>query len=83
MSEHDNHNGGPPIFLKEMDLARRWGLSVRTIQGHRFRGEGPPHVKLSGGAVRYRLEDVEAYERRQLRGERIQLAPYAGHPKAR
>jgi predicted DNA-binding transcriptional regulator AlpA len=39
-------------LLKEQTLADLWGLSVRTLQAWRQRGEGPPYVKL-GGSVRY------------------------------
>lgn len=54
------------IHLRENDLAKRWCLSLRTLQRWRIEGQGPPHLKL-GGRVVYRLSDVEAYEREQLR----------------
>ncbi len=37
------------------------GLSPRTLERWRWAGEGLRFVKI-GGLVRYRLEDVEAYE---------------------
>lgn len=42
-------------------LARRWGLSPSTLERWRHRRQGPPHLKI-GGRVRYRLQDIEAFE---------------------
>lgn len=47
--------------LKEEDLARRWGLSVRTLQRWRWAKKGPPYLKI-GHRVVYRLSDIEAWE---------------------
>ncbi len=47
--------------LTQLDLARRWNMSTRTLERHRWLGIGVPYLKL-GGRVAYRLEDVEAYE---------------------
>lgn len=52
--------------LDQTDLAERWNISARTLERWRWIGEGPRFVKL-GGRVRYRLEDVEAYEAQQVR----------------
>ena len=52
--------------LDQTDLAERWNISARTLERWRWIGEGPCYVKL-GGRVRYRIEDVEAFESRQLR----------------
>ena len=52
--------------LNEIELSRRWGISHRTLQRWRWLKQGPVYLKV-GGAVRYRLEDVEAFERSQLR----------------
>ena len=52
--------------FRQRDLARRLGLSPRTLEGWRWRGTGPRFVK-AGGRVLYRLEDVEAFEETQLR----------------
>ena len=45
----------------QVELARRWKLSPRTLERWRWTGEGPKFVKL-GGRVVYRLSDVEAFE---------------------
>jgi len=52
--------------LRQKDLAARWHVSVRTLERWRWLGGGPRFLKV-GGRVVYRLEDVEAYEREQLR----------------
>lgn len=49
-------------------LARRWQVSPRTLERWRWVGTGPEFVKI-GGRVRYRIEDIEAYERRQTRSK--------------
>ena len=52
--------------LNQIDLARRWKLSHRTLERWRWAGCGPRYVKV-GGRVLYRIEDVEAYEAAGLR----------------
>ena len=52
--------------LSQTDLANRWRMSPRTLERWRFTGEGPRFIKL-GGRVLYRLEDVVAFEDRQIR----------------
>ena len=52
--------------LNQTELAARWSISARTLERWRWTGEGPAFLKI-GGRVVYRLEDVEAYERNQLR----------------
>lgn len=48
-------------FLSTSDLARRWGVSVRTLEGWRLRRLGPPFVRLNRLIV-YRLSDILAFE---------------------
>ena len=43
------------------ELAERWGVSVKTINNRRFRGQGPNYFKI-GGTIKYDLEDVRRYE---------------------
>ena len=47
--------------LNQIDLARRWRISPRTLERWRWLGEGPQYLKL-GGRVLYRVSDIEAYE---------------------
>ncbi|NGO67139.1 helix-turn-helix transcriptional regulator [Streptomyces boncukensis] len=53
------------------ELAGRLGVSVGTLANWRWRGEGPRYVKLGSGRssrVRYRSEDVAAWEARHAAG---------------
>ncbi|QDG76717.1 AlpA family transcriptional regulator [Labrenzia sp. PHM005] len=47
-------------LLNETKAAEYLGLSIRTLQAWRVRGEGPVFVKL-GRAVRYRPDDLQAW----------------------
>jgi hypothetical protein len=47
--------------LSEKLLARRWGLSHRTLERWRHDAHGPAYLKV-GGRIIYRLADIEAYE---------------------
>jgi hypothetical protein len=51
--------------LSQLDLARRWAISPRTLERWRWTGEGPRYIKLVGRIV-YRLEDVEVFENARL-----------------
>lgn len=55
-----------PAHLSQVQLARRWHLSPRTLERWRCYGSGPAFLKL-GGRVVYRLDDVEAFEARAAR----------------
>ena len=55
-----------PVHLSQVQLARRWQLSPRTLERWRCYGNGPAFLKL-GGRVVYRLDDVEAFEARVAR----------------
>ncbi len=52
--------------LNQLDLARRWAMSPRTLERWRWTGEGPSFLKLNG-RVAYRLEDIEEIEAERLR----------------
>ncbi len=47
--------------LSEKLLARRWGLSHRTLERWRHDAQGPAYLKV-GGRIIYRIEDIEAFE---------------------
>lgn len=51
-----------PTHLCQELVSRRWGISVRTLEGWRYRHQGPNFIRI-GGRVRYRLSDLEAFER--------------------
>lgn len=56
----------PVWHLNQIELARRWRLSHRTLERWRWIGEGPQYLKI-GGRVVYRLEDVEVFEADRMR----------------
>lgn len=60
----------PQPHLRELDLAKRWMTSQRTLQRWRAKGLGPAWIKIGGG-VRYRMADVVDYEHRHLRQEGV------------
>jgi len=49
-----------PLLLSVRTLAKRLGLSVRTLWRLRSGGKLPPPVRL-GGAVRWRTADIDAW----------------------
>jgi len=53
-------------LLREPELAARWKTSRRTLQRWRAECYGPAWLVL-GGAIRYRLSDIEAFEDRMRR----------------
>lgn len=55
-----------PTTLDQKQLAARWRMHPRTLENWRQKGRGPRFFKLHDGPkapVRYRLEDIEEYER--------------------
>lgn len=56
------------IWLTPQQVADRLQIAVGTLENWRIKKHGPPWVKLSpgkGGAVRYRLIDIEQWEAEQ------------------
>ncbi len=52
--------------LNQRQLAERWDTSEATLERWRSEGLGPVFLKLQG-QVRYRMEDIEAFEVESLR----------------
>lgn len=52
--------------ISQSQLAERWQLSEATLERWRSEGIGPVFLKLRG-QVRYRLEDIQAFEAESLR----------------
>jgi predicted DNA-binding transcriptional regulator AlpA len=53
------------IALNEIELAKRWGVSPKTLQRWRTEGRGPQYLKLSKRVV-YPLDQIESYEHEAL-----------------
>lgn len=47
-------------MMRETEVAERLGCSTRTLQGWRWRGGGPPFVRV-GRAVRYDPAELRAW----------------------
>ena len=60
------------MILTSKELAVRWKMSEQMLRVWRVKNKGPNYFKLGEGkkaSVRYRLEDVEAWEKqRDARG---------------
>jgi len=55
------------------ELAERWGVTKKSIDNRRHRGQGPNYFKI-GGKIRYDLKDVVRMEQesyRSINGSRI------------
>ena len=50
-------------LLTTREAARLLGVSPGTLQNWRWRGEGPPIVKVGSQAVRYAQRDLDNYVR--------------------
>ena len=53
-------------LLTEQEAASLLKVTVKAVQGWRYRGGGPRFVKV-GRCVRYRLEDLQAFVLAALR----------------
>lgn len=53
-------------FLTAKQLSQRWCISPSTLERWRWLGVGLPYIKV-GGRIRYRLADIQAYERGRLK----------------
>lgn len=60
--------------LHQVELARRWKLSPRTLERWRWLGQGPRHIKI-GGRVVYRMQDVEEFEADNVRTSTSSVLP--------
>ncbi|MEZ5762827.1 MAG: DNA-binding protein [Xanthobacteraceae bacterium] len=58
--------------FNQIDLSRRWSISPRTLERWRWLKQGPRYLKI-GGRVVYRLEDIEAFEKAQIKKAGQQL----------
>ena len=62
-----DRNRLPAPLLTEIQAAEILQLTPRALQAWRYQGRGPRFVKISARAVRYRLDDVEAWIENRLR----------------
>jgi predicted DNA-binding transcriptional regulator AlpA len=50
-----------PTFLNTAAAAAHISMSRRFLESRRLKGEGPPFVRISSRAVRYRREDLDTW----------------------
>lgn len=65
MAKTEPNHVAPERHLTTQDLAARLGIPVQTVYGWRVYGKGPRGMR-AGKYVRYRIEDVRAWEEAQL-----------------
>jgi hypothetical protein len=54
-------------WLTTEELSKRWKIAENTLRKWRVANTGPSYMKIGDGrnaTVRYRLEDIEAFEER-------------------
>jgi predicted DNA-binding transcriptional regulator AlpA len=56
----------PEALMQERDAAAFLGFSRRALEAWRSRGGGPPFVRVSARAVRYRRRDLIAWAESRL-----------------
>lgn len=62
------------VSLSLSELGERYGMTPRALRQRISRGSNlPPHFKV-GRNIRYRLEDVERWEREQVEKETARRA---------
>jgi len=60
--------------LAQLELAEHWRVSPRTLERRRWLKKGPAFLKV-GTAVRYRMQDVHAFEATQLCPDQTEPRP--------
>ena len=60
-----------PIFITQVELANRWRISEATLERDRSLKKGVRYMKI-GGLIRYRVEDVLAYENSRMHETEVQ-----------
>lgn len=50
-----------PDLMKDRETSEMVLLSPKTLANMRSRGDGPPYIRLSGGAIRYSRRAVSAW----------------------
>lgn len=54
-------------LLTTPDAARVLGMKAAALESWRWRGEGPPFVRVTARAIRYRPEDLKRFIEDRLR----------------
>ena len=62
-------------LINEKPAAKFVDLKPRTLQGYRYRGRGPPFVRLSARCVKYRRIDLLRWAEAHLRTSTSDTGP--------
>jgi len=54
-------------LISERDAADYLSVSMRTLQGWRLKGGGPPYVKVGTKSIRYRRRDLATWTEAHVR----------------
>lgn len=65
MTRTSPENTLSPRYLRETDAADILSVSIRTLQGWRLKGGGPPFVRF-GSCIRYKLNELCDWAERQV-----------------
>ena len=65
-SQPDDPLRAPVRHMTQVELARRWRVSTRTLERWRIAETGPVWLRINN-RILYRVEDVLAYESIDLR----------------
>lgn len=72
---------GPDFWhslINEAEAARFLGLTVRCLQGWRYKGGGPKFVRISARCIRYRRRDCREFFEARLRTSTSDPGPEPG-----
>ncbi len=72
MPDHD-----PASLLTEADAAELLKFTPRFLQARRMLGNGPPFVRISARAIRYRRADILAWIEARVRTSTSDTGPDA------
>ena len=67
----------PLALLTEADAAEPLKFTRRFLQARRVRGDGPPFVRISARAIRYRRADILAWIEARVRTSTSDTGPDA------
>ena len=65
------------LLIDEDTAAEMLGLSPRTLQAWRARGEGPVYIRVSSRCIRYRVTDLEEWAEERVRTSTADPGPDA------
>lgn len=63
-----NLSDNKPVFLTTAELADRWKMSQRTLEGWRDKGIGLTYRRIGSVRILYAITDIEEFERRWKMG---------------